>query len=129
MSETSEERHVPVLIALYAAYTVFSVTGLLVLKNFMPLARTAAASGHLISADTIGAAAGACSYILSFLIWLVILSKVPVSRAYPVAIGLTLAFTALGSRVVLGENLALPHVLGILTVFVGILLISIPAPG
>jgi multidrug transporter EmrE-like cation transporter len=128
MSETSEERHVPVvLISLYAAYTLFSVTGLLVLKNYMPLARAAASAGHLISGDTLGAAAGAASYIASFLIWLVILAQVPVSRAYPVAIGLTLSCTALGSVVVLGEKLAPAHIAGIATVFVGVLLISIPA--
>jgi multidrug transporter EmrE-like cation transporter len=115
-----------VLVLLFAAYTFFSVAGLLLLKNWMPLARAEIVDGRWLTVEALGAVAGASSYIASFLIWLVILYRVPVSRAYPVAIGLTLTFTALGSRFILGETLALTHVVGIVTVFAGVVLLSLP---
>ena len=115
------------LVLLFAGYTLFSVAGLLMLKNWMPLARAEISDGRWLTVETFGAVLGASSYIASFLVWLVILYRVPVSRAYPVAIGLTLTFTALGSRFLLGETLAVSHVVGIVTVFAGVVLLSLPA--
>jgi hypothetical protein len=43
-------------------------------------------------------------YIASFLIWLVILGRNDLSVAYPIAIGLTLAFSTLAASIVIGEG-------------------------
>lgn len=74
------------------------------------------------------AGAGAFAYGASFLLWLYILSRTPVSYAYPVTIGLTLALTILGSVFLLGERVTTIQVVGIVVLAVGMLLMSLGQP-
>jgi multidrug transporter EmrE-like cation transporter len=115
---------VSTLTGLFVAYTLTSVAGLLLLRVGIPAARDAYGSQGLLSRDSALAAAGVAAYGTSFLLWMVILAQVPVARAYPIAVGLTLAFTAIGAHVLLRENLSALNVLGILAVFSGVVLIS-----
>jgi small multidrug resistance pump len=65
---------------------------------------------------------GVFLYGISFIMWLVILSKVEVSFAYPITIGLTLAFTLFGSYIFLGETLTLRAGIGIALISAGVLI-------
>jgi len=112
------------LAGLFVAYTVTSVAGLLLLRVGLPAARAAFSNDGLFSRDSIVAGVGVAAYGTSFLLWMVILAQVPVARAYPIAVGLTLAFTAIGAHVLLRESLSLLNVVGILAVFSGVVLIS-----
>ena len=67
---------------------------------------------------------GIVLYGLSFLMWLLILSKVNVSFAYPITIGLTLAFVSLGANYFLKEQLTLQACLGITLIAIGVTLVG-----
>lgn len=128
MLEAAKERDVSAaLIALFLVYTVCSVGGLLLLRRWLPEVRSAVSAGHLLSRTTGMAAVGAAAYVASFLTWMVIVSQVPIGRAYPVSVGLTLTFTAIGARFLLDEPLQLRHVVGIVVIFAGVLLLSLPS--
>ena len=127
MSEQAEVRRVPAtMVALFAGYTVLSVTGLLLMRRWLPIARIAIADGEYVSRTTVMAALGAAAYIGSFLTWMVIVAQLPVARAYPISVGLTLTCTALGAWLLLGEALSMRQVAGTIVIFVGVLLVSLP---
>jgi multidrug transporter EmrE-like cation transporter len=107
---------------LFAAYTAMSVTGLMLLKIASPaLGRGPVARLGWVSLLELGG--GATLYIGAFAIWVVILSRVELSIAYPVAVGLTLAVLALASTLVLSETISFGRLLGIGLIFVGITLV------
>jgi multidrug transporter EmrE-like cation transporter len=111
-------------IALFAAYTVTSVIGLLLLKHSLPLVRTDWPAGLSVDAAMLLLVSGACLYIASFVVWVVILARQELSSAYPTAIGLTLVFSTAGAAVLLGEALSVARVIGIGLIFFGILLVT-----
>jgi multidrug transporter EmrE-like cation transporter len=65
---------------------------------------------------------GVFLYALSFVMWLIILSRVNISIAYPITIGLTLVFTLVGARLFLNESLGPRGALGIAMIVVGVIL-------
>ncbi|WP_027717206.1 EamA family transporter [Desulfovirgula thermocuniculi] len=66
---------------------------------------------------------GVLFYALGFGLWLIVLSKLPLSNAYPV-LALNLVFVLLGSAVVLGEPLTPAKVTGISLIVVGVWIAS-----
>jgi multidrug transporter EmrE-like cation transporter len=64
---------------------------------------------------------------VSAVVWLIVLSRVPLSTAYPFA-GITYVTTALVGRFVLGENVPGMRWVGILLIVSGILLVGRSAP-
>ena len=111
-------------IALFAVYTVSSVVGLLLLKHALPIARADWQSGSLVTAAALVLGLGACLYVASFAVWLVILSRHELSAAYPTAIGLTLAFSAAGAALFIGESLSVLRIAGIALSFVGSFIVT-----
>ena len=66
---------------------------------------------------------GLALYFAAAVVWLGVLSKVPVSRAYPfVALGFV--FTALAGRFVLGEQLSVVQMAAIALICGGVVLLS-----
>jgi drug/metabolite transporter (DMT)-like permease len=111
-------------IGLFAAYTMTSVIGLLLLKHSLPQVRMDWQTGLSLNASMLLLAAGACLYISSFAVWLIILARHELSSAYPTAIGLTLVFSSLGAVLLLNESLTPARILGIGLIFLGILLVT-----
>ena len=109
---------------LFAGYTAASVIGLLLLKHALPLVRADWQGGSFLTAPALVLAVGACLYIASFAVWLIILARHELSAAYPTAIGLTLAFSTVGAALLLGEPLSPLRIGGIVLIFVGILLVT-----
>jgi drug/metabolite transporter (DMT)-like permease len=109
---------------LYLAYTAASVAGLILMKSWLAPAASLWKSESFLTWPTLLVAAGACLYIASFLLWLVILTRNDLSFAYPVAIGLTLIFLTVAASIVLGETLSLTRLVGILVIFTGIWLVT-----
>lgn len=66
---------------------------------------------------------GLAFFVGSAAIWLVVLSRVPISFAYPFA-GLVYVFTTVFSRFVLGESVPLARWLGIGLIIAGILVVG-----
>jgi drug/metabolite transporter (DMT)-like permease len=62
-------------------------------------------------------------YVLGAMVWLTVLSRVPLSMAYPM-MALTYVFTSVLARMVLGERLPFVRLLGIATICLGVFLIS-----
>jgi multidrug transporter EmrE-like cation transporter len=70
---------------------------------------------------------GLAIFGISAVVWLIVLSRVPLSTAYPFA-GITYVTTALVGRFMLGENVPGIRWLGILLIVSGILLVGRSAP-
>lgn len=106
-------------IALLTAYVASSSLGLLLLKR--SLSRIAATNEGMLalSPDTLLMTAGLVLYIASFALWLRILARLPLSTAYPIAIGLTMTFSTTGAVLLLGERLGAIKLAGMLFIFVG----------
>jgi len=112
-------------IVLFAAYVTASSAGLLLLKR--ALVRIRAAGNHflVLTPDTILLSTGFVLYVVSFVIWIRILARMPLSIAYPIAIGLTLAFSTTGAALLLGERLGTVRIAGILLIFAGCVVLSL----
>lgn len=78
----------------------------------------------LVIATSPAILAGLFCFGLSVVIWLFVLSKVPVSTAYPfVALGITT--TVLGGRFLFGEPLSLLKIIGVVVILLGIVLVGL----
>lgn len=110
---------------LFVAYVAASSIGLLMLKQ--SLIRIRAAGDHflVLTPDTLLLSAGFALYVVSFVVWIRILARMPLSIAYPIAIGLTLVFSTAGATFLLGERLGVLRIAGILLIFVGCVILSL----
>jgi drug/metabolite transporter (DMT)-like permease len=109
---------------IFAAYTFFSVTGMLIVKRFTPELKSAWVVREGLLTPLIRVGGGALLYVLGFSLWMIILSRTPLTVAYPVAVGLTMVFSILGAAWLLGETLNAQTLFGSLLVFVGIVLLA-----
>jgi multidrug transporter EmrE-like cation transporter len=112
-------------VTLFAAYVAASSAGLLLLKQSLTRIRATGGSILALTPDSLLLSAGFVLYVVSFVIWLRILSRMPLSIAYPVAIGLTLAFSTAGATLLLGERLGIVRIAGILLIFAGCVALSL----
>lgn len=78
-------------------------------------AMAAATSGTLI--------AGAAAYGAGFFLWLIVLSKVPLSLAYPF-VGLGFPLTMIIAATFLGEDINIWRIAGTLLIFVGCIFVA-----
>lgn len=109
---------------LFAAYTLFSVSGMVLFKHATPKLKLALAAGESWIGPGALVLSGAGMYVLGFLLWLVILSREPLTVAYPIAVGLTMVFSAVLAVVVLREQISWTMALGALLVLAGITLLA-----
>ena len=83
----------------------------------------AATEGNWWSPAAIVPSLGAALYAASFLVWLVIVSRLPLTVAYPVAIGLSLVAITFGAVLWLGEPLSGARLTGAGLILAGIALV------
>lgn len=107
---------------LLALQSFISAAGLILLRWSMPQLLPKFFSAPPLALT--GGFIGMLFYAGSFLLWMFILSKNPVSFAYPVTIGLTLGFTVLGSVFLLGEKVTFLQIFGIALMAVSVFLVS-----
>ena len=107
--------------ASFAFYVIFSVAGLGLLRYFLPLFVPFGANQKSVLGWVV---LGGFLYLASFAVWLQIIRTIPLSTAYPLAIGLTLCGTTLVSRLWLHENLSGAKTAGIGLIMAGVLLIA-----
>lgn len=108
---------------LFGAYAFGSVTSLLVIKHWLPTTRAAIQAGDLVSMPGLFVCGGAFLYVVSFLVWMVILARNDLTVAYPVAISLTLLFSTIGAAMLLGEPVSAMRAVGIAVIFAGIVMV------
>jgi drug/metabolite transporter (DMT)-like permease len=113
-----------VVVAAFLAYVVLSVAGLVLLRAHLAEAAALVRGGELLSLPVLLGALGAFCYGVSFALWLVVLANVPLSQAYPVAVGSTLAFSSMFAWALLGERMTVRLVAGIVTIFAGVVLVT-----
>lgn len=68
--------------------------------------------------------AGLFLFITSMVVWLAVLSRMELSRAYPM-VSISYVFVAMMSRFVLGERLGPLRVAGIAVILVGVILVNL----
>ncbi len=110
-------------VVLFIIYTVTSVAGLGLLKHGLPALSAALTTGGGSAVALFPAGVGGLLYVGSFGIWLVILNRWPLSSAYPIAIGSTLALSTIVAGMVLGESISGTKIIGIILILLGILVI------
>lgn len=108
----------------FLAYVALSVAGLVLLRANLSAAAAGVRAGELLTAPVLLGALGATCYAVSFGLWLVVLASVPLSQAYPLAVGSTLAFSSVLAWLLLGERMSVRLVAGIVTIFLGVVLVS-----
>jgi multidrug transporter EmrE-like cation transporter len=113
-----------VTVLLFAVYTACASAGLLLFKHGWPTFAAALGDGSWLGRPLLVPAAGAVLYATSFLLWLAVVARMPLTVAYPVAIGLTLLAITAGAVHWLGETLTASHLAGALLVLAGIVLLS-----
>ncbi len=109
---------------LYAGYAATTSAGLLIVKYWLPAARRAWRDGDALSLPLIAVGGGAILYLVSFALWLLIVERLPLSIAFPTAIGLSMIAISVGSALVLGESVGVTKVLGMALILAGIALIA-----
>lgn len=67
--------------------------------------------------------AGFSLYAVSAILWIFVLSRLPLSQAYPF-VGLSIVFTSIAGVVFLGEKIHVMQGVGILAVVVGVYLVA-----
>jgi multidrug transporter EmrE-like cation transporter len=112
------------LILSYLVYGLLNVAGVLLLKASITNATAAVRDANYVSPATALVTLGGMLYALSFLCWLYILARDEVSRAYPIAIGISMVLTTAGAVALLGERLTVMHLLGITAIFVGVAVLA-----
>jgi multidrug transporter EmrE-like cation transporter len=112
------------VVVAFLAYVVLSVAGLVLLRANLAEAVALVRAGDWFSRAVAVGFAGALCYGVSFALWLVVLANVPLSRAYPLAVGATLAFSTVFAWALLGERMTVRLVAGILAIFAGVVLVT-----
>jgi multidrug transporter EmrE-like cation transporter len=100
------------------------VLGLVLLRANLATASTLVRAGELARGPVLLALLGAFSYGASFVLWLVVLARVPLSVAYPIAVGVTIAFSTLFAWLLLREPMSLRLILGLVLIVAGVTLVS-----
>jgi multidrug transporter EmrE-like cation transporter len=109
--------------ALLAIQALVSTAGVTLLKIFMP-------SRGFTSQPIgvwLGLSSGAVLYATSFLLWIFLLSKLPLTYAYPISIGISLLTTTLIGLFFLKEQLSGPAIAGLLLLPIALVLLSVRA--
>jgi multidrug transporter EmrE-like cation transporter len=109
---------------LYAAYTLCSVAGVVLIKHAAPLLKSALSSGGALLNPGLLVGLGATMYVAGFAVWMLILSREPLTVAYPTAVGLTMLFSSILAIVLLRESVSWSMVVGAVLVLVGIALLA-----
>jgi drug/metabolite transporter (DMT)-like permease len=114
----------PGIAALFAVYTVLAVSGTVLLKANASEAIEQVRAGVIVSGPALLVAVGGILHVASFGAWLGLLSLTPATRAYPVAVGLTMIGIALSGALILGERLSPIQMVGMVLIVAGITFVA-----
>ncbi|WEG74292.1 EamA family transporter [Vagococcus intermedius] len=64
-------------------------------------------------------------YVVSFLLWMIIISKNDVSKIVPIGLGATNILIMFLSYFLLGESISMIQLIGVVTVIAGVILMNI----
>lgn len=117
----------PGIAVLFVVYTVLAVSGTVLLKANASEAIEQVREGVIMSGPVLWVAVGGLLHVASFGAWLGLLSLTPATRAYPVAVGMTMIGIALSGALVLGERLTPLQMVGMVLIVAGITFVAATA--
>lgn len=107
------------------AYLFFSTFGLMLLKSSMSGVDVSSISEYIKLFCNFRFLVGFCFYVISFLVWLVLLSKKELSFIYPVVIGLSYVSIMVMASLILKESFTVAKLMGVIVVGIGVILIFV----
>ncbi|HKM64066.1 MAG TPA: SMR family transporter [Acidisphaera sp.] len=110
---------------LMLVYTLASSMGVLLIKSFLTGAAPLSLSMMTQALVSPTFVIGFSLYVFSFAAWIGLLASMPLSTAYPLAIGLTMTCSSIGAAVWLGERIDLNKIFGMTLVFCAVVLFSL----
>ena len=113
------------LVGMFIIYALLSAGGLVLFKmggesaaiQTNPSGFTLALSGKTVM--------GILCYLLSFLLWLIIVSKTQLSFAMPLSVGVVNILVFLGSAYFLNEQITPIKIIGLVVIIIGLFLITV----
>jgi drug/metabolite transporter (DMT)-like permease len=117
---TRRGRSTTVAYTILGVYAVISSLGLLSLRAAMVPALPALRRHDWSAVPWFMLLGGASLYAVSFLLWLIVLAKLPVAVAFPIAVAVTVTLATLGSMIVLSEHVRMMQWLGIGFIIAGV---------
>lgn len=105
---------------LFGLQILASAGGLMLLKRWLPTLNAAWQQHQSLVHPLTMVASGGLLYMLSFGLWMVILSRIELTVAYPVYVAATMLLTACGAVFFLGESMTALKVMGMVLVCAGI---------
>jgi drug/metabolite transporter (DMT)-like permease len=110
--------------SLFIIYTVSSISGVTILRQFLPKVSFPLHDGIRVNIGPIAwITVGTLLYAASFVVWMGILRLVPLASAYPAAFGLTACGAALASAFVLHERVYFVQSIGMCLILAGVFLV------
>lgn len=113
------------MIALFCAYILFSVGGLILFKVGMNYPALAWLESLLHLKFSLVSLGGCLCYVVSFLLYLLLVSRSELSLLYPLAAGISCVCVMVASALILRESISLLNWLGAALIAVGILLVNL----
>ena len=110
---------------LLVVYAIASSLGLLLIKTGLAGTPSLSLATFVAALGSVRFVLGFALYVLSFVVWILVLASMPLSTAYPLAIGLTMAGSMLGAVFLLGERLDLAKLCGAALVLAAVVLFTL----
>lgn len=113
------------IILLFIIYVCLSAGGLILFKLGSGETTFMISMSKLQFELSLKMIAGILCYGLSFVLWLVIVSKMQLSVAMPLSVGLVNLMVLLGSSMILKENINICQWIGVIIIVIGLAFINI----
>lgn len=107
------------------AYSVFSALGMVLIKKGGKRSGVSNLDKRLTINFDYNFFIGLLLYVTSFALWIVVLQMFPIVYISPIGYGLNFVFTALFAFVFLRERVKSTEIIGVITIIVGVILISL----
>lgn len=114
------------LYLLSVVYVLLSASGLVLFKMGSQKGMEMGISGGFLNfkMSTISLLGMVC-YILSFVLYLILVSKFDLNKIYPITTGCIFVCVMLGSFLVLKENIGIVQIIGSAAILIGVVLLAI----
>ncbi|MBO0419478.1 hypothetical protein DFR54_1056 [Vagococcus fluvialis] len=109
---------------LFLVYVILSSSGIILFKLGSAELSIKMVSNQLNMNFPMMSILGLMCYLISFILWMIIISKSDVSYIVPLGLGLTNVLILVGSMVVLKESINVYGIIGIVMILGGTLLIN-----
>lgn len=109
---------------LYLLSAVFAVLGMVILR----IALANQDIEHVIASPEtlLRLALGTSLYLGGIAVWLLVMIRIPLGIAYPIATGLVIVASVLGGQIFLAEMITIKQWSGVMAIMLGIILLSKP---